>query len=48
MPVFHTFMAGGKKYMYDANVNAFIVLSDTLYADLERYKKVIIQKPHQQ
>lgn len=32
-------MAGGKKYMYDANVNAFIVLSDTLYADLERYKK---------
>lgn len=39
MPVFHTFMAGGKKYMYDANANAFIVLSDTLYTDLERYKK---------
>lgn len=39
MPVFHTFMAGGKKYMFDANANAFILLSEALYSDLERYKR---------
>lgn len=39
MPVFHTFRAGGKKYMFDANANVFISLSEALYADLEGYKK---------
>lgn len=39
MPVFHTFVAGGKKYMFDANSNTFIALSDTLYTDLDKYKK---------
>jgi len=37
MPVFHTFTAGGKRYMFDANVNAFISLSEELYDNLEKY-----------
>ena len=39
MPVFHTFMAGGKTYLFDANANAFILLSETLYSALEKYKR---------
>lgn len=39
MPVFHMFLAGGKKYMFDANANSFLMLSDSLYAELEEYKR---------
>ena len=28
MPVFHTFTAGGKRYMFDANTNVIINLKD--------------------
>lgn len=37
MPVFHTFTAGGKRYMYDANANAFVILNEDLYTDLGKY-----------
>ena len=39
MPNFHTFMAGGKKYMFDANANSFIKISDKLADSLEEYKR---------
>ena len=39
MPVFHMFLAGGKKYMFDANANSFIRLSDSLYSELDEYKR---------
>lgn len=39
MAVFHTFMAGGKRYMFDVSTNAFIVLSEVLYKDIEKYKR---------
>lgn len=39
MPVFHTFVAGGKKYMFDANANTFIKLSEELYSDLDKYRE---------
>lgn len=37
MPVFHTFTAGGKRYMFDTNANAFIILNEDLYTDLGKY-----------
>lgn len=39
MPAFHLFTAGGKKYMFDANANAFLKLSESLYNELIEYKK---------
>lgn len=39
MPVFHMFLAGGKKYMFDANANSFLMLSESLYTELEEYKR---------
>ena len=37
MPVFHTFTAGGKRYMFDANTNVIINLKEDLYFELEKY-----------
>ena len=34
MPVFHTFTAGGKRYMFDANTNVIINLKEDLYFEL--------------
>lgn len=32
MPVFHTFTAGGKRYMFDANTNVIINLKEDLWS----------------
>ncbi len=39
MPVFHMFVAGGKEYLFDANANAFVRISKTLYEDLQKYQQ---------
>ena len=39
MPVFHTFTAGGKRYMFDANTNVIINLKEDLYFELEKYRQ---------
>ena len=47
MPVFHTFTAGGKRYMFDANTNVIINLKEDLYFELEKYMQSDIKRSHQ-
>lgn len=39
MPNYHIFQAGGYNYMFDANANSIIRISDKLVVSLEEYKK---------
>lgn len=39
MPVIHIFKVGGKNYLFDANANYCLAISNDLYMELDRYKK---------
>ena len=47
MPVFHTFTAGGKRYMFDANTNVIINLKRICILNLRNICKVDIKRSHQ-